>query len=135
MRPFATRRGISPLFATPRRPSRTHDALIEFYSDQIDTSAYSTIRHRFAERKEEIVREKELEEKLVRFRDAMTEAKARIRDWHIGGDGFAAVAGGLGTTYKRGRKALVEASERPPAESVRQPQLRIISSGIWTSTL
>jgi CHAD domain-containing protein len=96
----------------------THDALIEFYSDQIDTSAYSTIHCRFVERKEEVVREKGLEDKLARFRDAMAEAKARIGEWDIDEDGFAAVAGGLGKTYKRGRRALAEVAARPMAESV-----------------
>lgn len=121
----------------------THDALIKYYSDQIDTSTYLTIRHQFVERKEGIVREKELEEKLVHFRDAMTEAKARIRDWHIGGDGFVAVAGGFGKTYKRSRKALAEASEQPTAESIHEWRKRVkyhwcharLLTGIWPKTM
>jgi hypothetical protein len=104
---------------------KTHDALIEFYSDQIDTSAYLTIRKRFVAHKDKITHAKELRAKLGRFRDAMTDAKARMGDWHIGGDGFDAIAGGLGKTYKRGRIALAEAAERPTAESIHEWRKRV----------
>lgn len=66
---------------------KTHDALIEFYADEIDRSAYLTIRHRFLERKESVVCGKGLDVKIACLRDAMTEARKRIDDWHIDGEG------------------------------------------------
>ena len=117
----------------------THDALIGFYSDQLDTPAFPAIRNRFLEQSEETARAKGVEEKLVRFRRAMIHARARIGDWRIEGDGFAAVAGGLCKTYKRGRKALAVAEEGPTVERLHDWRKRVkyhwyqarLLSGIW----
>jgi CHAD domain-containing protein len=103
----------------------TYDTLIDFYSGEIDTGAYTAIRERFAERKAEIARETGLEDKLARFRNAMTDAKARIAHWDIDADGFAGVTGGLGKTYKRGRKAMAAAADQPTAESVHEWRKRM----------
>jgi CHAD domain-containing protein len=103
----------------------TYEDLIDSYADQIDTATFSTIRNRFAERKAEIAREEGLESKLACFRDAMTRAKKRIENWKIDEDGFDAVAGGLGKTYKRGRKAMAEAAEQSTAERLHEWRKRM----------
>lgn len=50
----------------------------------------------------------------------MTKAKERIGNWKIDESGFDAVAGGLGKTYKRGRKAMAQAAEQATAERLHE---------------
>lgn len=103
----------------------TYDDLIEFYCDQLDTEDFVPIRNHFARSKTEIAGGKGLDDELARFRDTMTEAGERIGNWNIDKDGFKAIEGGLGKTYKRARKAMAEAEERTSAEWLHEWRKRL----------
>jgi len=103
----------------------SHDQLMEFYSGEVDGAAFAPIRARLLEQMDAARDQGALDEKLARFRDAMTDAKMRIDSWQIEEDGFEAVAGGLSNTYKRARKAMSEADEERTAEALHEWRKRV----------
>ncbi len=61
-------------------------------------------------------------------RDALAilkEARNRVGDWPLEHDSFEAVAGGLGRTYRRGRRALKAAGAEPSVEALHEWRKRV----------
>ncbi len=55
----------------------------------------------------------------------LKEARKRVDDWPLERDSFAAVAGGLERTYRRGRRGFRAASEEPSVESLHEWRKRV----------
>lgn len=103
----------------------TYDNLIKYYAGQVDKSAYSSIRRRLLRDRRHACRTGELDEKLSEFRKTMTESRRRADTWTIDAEGFEALAGGLGKTYKRARKAIKRANADPEAAKLHEWRKRI----------
>lgn len=57
---------------------------------------------------------------LADARQALLAGRTGIDSWHVKGHGFDAISGGLGKTYRRGRKAMAAAQVDPTAERYHQ---------------
>jgi len=103
----------------------TYDKLLGCYGDQIEPSAFASIRERLAARRRKAGRDGRVDERLSAFRATMVIARRRAETWIIEDDGFAAVSGGLGKTYKRARKAMRRASDDPTAAKLHAWRKRV----------
>lgn len=103
----------------------TYDKLLRCYGDQIDPSAFASIRDRLAARRRKAGRGGRVDERLSGFRATMVVARRRAEAWTIEDDGFAAVSGGLGKTYKRARKAMRRACDDPTAAKLHAWRKRV----------
>ncbi len=96
----------------------TFDKLVDCFADQIDASAFASIRGQLMERRQQIADDAAgLNRRLDDFRASMDEARRRVEGWSLQRDGFDAVAGGLSKTYGRGRKAMKRAYNSPTSEN------------------
>lgn len=94
------------------------DKLMEYFGDQIDRTVFAPIREELVTRRQTIVADTAgLEDKLDKFLAQMREARQRVDQWKIDESGFAALQGGLMKTYRRGRRALEEAYDRPSTKN------------------
>jgi CHAD domain-containing protein len=92
-----------------------YDTLVDRYDDQLDRPAFASVRRRLTLRRNAAAEAEATEKALADFRAAMVAAQDAIAAWTLTEDGFDAVAGGLGKTYKRGRKAMARGeAERTP---------------------
>jgi len=103
----------------------TYDVLVDIYADQIDNSAFSSIRCRLARHRRAARQDSDLGCKLSDFRGTMVDSRRRAKDWTINGEGFDALAGGLAKTYKRARKAMRRAERDPTAAKLHEWRKRI----------
>lgn len=103
----------------------TYDDLMTFHEDTIGAADFAPIRNGLVERRAEISCSKGLDEKLAAFRETMAAARARAADWCLDEKGYEAIAGGLGKTYKRTRKAMRRADEEPTPERLHQWRKRV----------
>lgn len=103
----------------------TYDKLVEAYAGRIDRAALGSVRHRLTLRKKAAARREDIGDRLAAFRDEMAAARGRVDGWRLEADGFDAVAGGLGRTYKRGRKAMAAARKRPTPEALHEWRKRV----------
>lgn len=102
------------------------DELVEYSENRAEDVPFASVRRRLVDRRAEVADdEAELEGKLREFRGRMVEARGRVKKWKITEEGFAAVAGGLMKTYQRGRKAFVEAYEKPSTENFHEWRKRV----------
>ncbi|MEZ6097799.1 MAG: CHAD domain-containing protein [Pirellulaceae bacterium] len=102
------------------------DGLLGHFHDQIEQDAFVPVRDELAERRQKIADDKVgLDNKLDEFLAKMREARGRAAKWKVNDDGFSAVEGGLAKTYRRGRKALRSAYEKPSRENFHEWRKRI----------
>lgn len=88
----------------------TYDQLMERFSDQLETSAFASIRETLILRRQQIADEQlDLDKRLADFLTDMQEARERLDTWTIPAAGFQAISAGLQKTYRRGRKAMLKA--------------------------
>lgn len=94
----------------------TYDALVEAYDDQIDRRAFASIRRQLTMRQKDLASSGDTDRKLTAFRDTMERARKGAARWTLDSDEFDALEGGVAKTYKRARKAMTAARERPSPE-------------------
>jgi len=80
-----------------------YDALMGHFDAQVDRGQFASVRRALTRRSNEVAR---IEERLDAFRGAMREGRRRVDAWPLDGAGFDLLAGGLGKTYRRGRRAM-----------------------------
>ncbi|HUG90959.1 MAG TPA: CHAD domain-containing protein [Planctomycetaceae bacterium] len=75
-----------------------------------------TVRAALVARRQRLADEQtDLDERLAQFAARLRDGRGRIEQWAIASTGYAAVAGGLAQTYRRGRKAMKAAcADRTP---------------------
>jgi len=103
----------------------TYDALADRFSDLFADGAFKSVRERLAKRRRQVSQKKGLGEELELFHHRMAVGRERVADWRLDDDGFDAIAAGLAKTYRRARKAMETALERPTAENFHQWRKRI----------
>jgi CHAD domain-containing protein len=102
------------------------DGLVDHFGDQIDRTTFASIREYLADRRRRIADDQVgLNERLDEFLAKMQEARKRVNDWKVHGNGFSAVEGGLRKTYGRGRKALRNAYDDPSTENFHEWRKRV----------
>lgn len=96
----------------------TFDGLVSHFGSALDQDFVAQVRARLVARRSEVVDdETDLDDRLRRVRLALQEADARSGHWQLDEEGFAAIAGGVEKTCRRGRKAMAAAYETPTAET------------------
>jgi CHAD domain-containing protein len=103
----------------------TYDGLLESYRDQVDRSKFAPIRRRLTLLQKEIDGRDDVGDMLEELRQTMIKAQKRARRWRIAGDGFEALARGVGKSYKGAQRALDEAAKEPTAEAVHEWRKRV----------
>ncbi|HKK28894.1 MAG TPA: CHAD domain-containing protein [Alphaproteobacteria bacterium] len=98
----------------------TYDALMDAYADRVERVRFANVRRQLTLRKKEAATDSSLNDKLVNFRESMSEARKRAKKWPLDADGFEAVAGGLAKTYERARKAMLKAEDKPAEQNVHE---------------
>jgi CHAD domain-containing protein len=103
-----------------------YDKLLDTFAEQVDHLAFDSIREALMQRRQRVAEDQgHLEEGLSAFLTAMHQARERVASWSIGSAGFAAIDPGLQKTYRRGRKAMVEAYREPSDEQFHEWRKRV----------
>jgi CHAD domain-containing protein len=92
----------------------TFDKLARQLEDPIEPGAVAKVRAALLAHQQDVARRVLHEDRaLAGVKEAATRALARISDWRIDGDGWAALEGGLRRVYRTGHRALALAAEDP----------------------
>jgi CHAD domain-containing protein len=119
---------------TARRlsPLRDADALIEAYDALMarlegtaDRRAFGPVRARLTREARAARQDGGTDAALGAVRAALVAARSRAAGWTLGADGADAVAGGLGKTYRRARKAMQAAWASPADEAMHDWRKRL----------
>jgi CHAD domain-containing protein len=103
----------------------TYDGVARHFSDQIDRRAFAPIRARLTRDAKAVRNDIRTIERMSIFRTEMEAVRHRAAGWKLEDDGFDAVAGGLGKTYRRGRKRMQDAWADPSAEAMHEWRKRV----------
>lgn len=103
----------------------TYDAVADHFAGRIDRPAFAPIRARLTRDAQAVRDDPRTAERMARFRTEMEAARHRAADWTLDEDGFDAVAGGLGKTYKRARKRMRDAWADPTVEAMHEWRKRV----------
>lgn len=96
----------------------TYDHLVAEYPDRLGGDPFAQLRQRLVDRRDRLAEaEVDLTEKMDAMAAQFRRARQRLSEWKLGETGFAALAGGLRQTYRRGRKAFARAFKRPTNEN------------------
>lgn len=94
----------------------TLDNLTACYEDSLAPDFAATLRVRLVRRRDKVAEgEMDLPAQLAQVRAVLRQAHERAGTWRLDDEGFAAFAGGLRKTYRRGRKAMINACRDPDA--------------------
>lgn len=106
---------------------RDQDVLIEtcdkigaHYGKDADAKALDAVKSALLAEKQDAAKHAALDERLAAFRDDMLQARHRAPLWIIGGDGFAALSGGLQNILKQADKAMAAARDKPTADNMHE---------------
>ena len=104
----------------------TYDSLLDAYDEQIERAKFAPIRRRrLTLWQKELARRDDIAGMLKEFRDTMIKARKRARRWRLSEDGFDAIVGGLGKSYKRAQRAMAQAADETTAEAVHEWRKRV----------
>lgn len=96
----------------------TLDDLVSHFASTLDPEFAAPVRARLVTRRREVAEhETDLQERLRAVRRTLEEAHARSAEWQLEKEGFDAIAGGIGKTFRRGRKAMAKARNAPSPEA------------------
>jgi CHAD domain-containing protein len=99
---------------------QTYDSLLEAYDDQVDRARFAPIRRRLTLQQKRSAGHADIARRLEEFRQAMVDARGRVRRWRLSDDGFEALEPGIAKSYKRARRAMAAASKELSAETVHE---------------
>ncbi len=117
-----------------------YDSLIDNFKEYIEEEKFTGLRQHLVARCRHLADDNNvLNEKLDEFLAEMQDARRRVESWSLGGDGFAALEGGLKKTYSRGRKAMHKTLQEPSTENMHEWRKRVkyhwyhvrLLHGIW----
>lgn len=101
--------------ATPLGPLRDAEVLVATFDQVVDAvgpddaASFAAVRHTLQRHRRTVADAHDPDALLRTARDALEQLVARIGTWELAEDGFDAFAGGLKSSYRRGRKAMREA--------------------------
>ena len=93
------------------------DALVKKYREQLGANSLESVRLGLVARKEHFGEARNSEAVINDVLKDLRSARKRVNDWPLTSNGFAAVAPGLATTFKQGRKAFARAYQEPMPEN------------------
>ncbi len=119
-----------------------YDDLVEHFRDQLHRQHFVKVRRGLLLRRDQVG---QMDERIAAFRAAMLEGRDRVRRWPLEQgqakkpQEFDMLAGGLGMTYRRGRRAMCRAYQDRTAESFHEWRKRAkylwyhvrVLSGVW----
>jgi CHAD domain-containing protein len=93
----------------------TFDSIVERYRDTLQDSRLSSIRHGLEKNKHQTDKSSDVDKVVNGAIAALGATRKRVDTWPLKSDGFRAIAPGLKTRFRRGRKimALLQKDRRP----------------------
>lgn len=156
-------RGVLPTYSdenvhyrdAARRLSHVRDAqaLLETFDDHVvptveshdrlDTDALDAVRETLSERRDALATEIDLDARLAAVGCDLRDGRDRVDTLPLATDGFDAVAGGLRTSYKRGRNRMRDAYADPSTEAFHEWRKRVkyhryhcyLLNPVWTKPM
>ncbi|QDU38188.1 CHAD domain protein [Maioricimonas rarisocia] len=102
------------------------DELAESASDVIEDAVLQSIHNRLVDRRQRIESaSRPVEKTLDEIACALSEQRQQVDTWSLDDDGFDAIAGGLGKSFRRGRKTLNRAEQSPTDENLHEWRKRV----------
>jgi CHAD domain-containing protein len=97
------------------------DALAQTCADQIDGALAGTVHDALLANQQRVAR-RVLAEGLAssRVKEFAAQSLARVAQWQLAGDGWAAIAAGLRRVYRAGHRALARAAKDPSSENLHE---------------
>lgn len=112
-------------------------------SKALGPAAIRKLRSGLRQQKQEIAREFATAKTLARVVSALRSARRRVAKWPLKTDGFAAIAGGLEWSYRRGRDSLKNAQKEGDPSSFHDLRKRVkdywyqvrLLESVWTEVM
>jgi CHAD domain-containing protein len=119
------------------------DALQRRHPEELPAQSFKTIRAKLAARRAQTERRGNVGGALKRIAAALRGASARVKAWPLEKDGFQAIAPGLESTFRAGRKALARAQKQPRPENYHDWRKRVkdhwyhirLVEDLWTEVM
>ena len=119
------------------------DALQKRHPEELPPRSFKTIRLKLAARRAETERRGNAGGAIKTIAATLRSASERVKAWPFEKDGFAAIAPGLESTFRAGRKALAHAQKRPRPENYHEWRKRVkdhwyhirLIEDLWTDVL
>lgn len=103
----------------------TCDALREKYHTEPGRASLASIRRGLIARKEQTEQQGDIQKVLKGMAAMLRRSGKRVRTWPLAADGFAAIAPGLGDTFRRGQNALAVVRKHPLPENYHELRKRV----------
>ena len=103
----------------------TYDALAGRFDEGIDRRALGRIRRGLTGRRRQRADGLDVHDRLQAFRDRLRAAGRRAERWHVAGEGFDALAGGLTRTRRRADRAMAAVREAPSDDAFHEWRKRV----------
>jgi CHAD domain-containing protein len=121
----------------------TFDGLKEKHRAELGRRTLGSVRRALLERKSESEQKAGIDGVLAGAAKTLRAAAKNVEQWPLDRDGFRAIAGGLKSTYARGRKAMEYAEKHPQPESFHEWRKRVkdhwyhvrLLESLWTGDM
>ena len=121
----------------------TFEALRKKYPGDLEKHTLASIHAGLVKRKEQDEKKAKIEQALATQARALTNAEKRVKNWPLNGGGFDAIAPGLETTFRQGRKAFGRARRHPRPENYHEWRKRVkdhwyhvrLLENLWTDVM
>ena len=105
---------------------KTFDSLRDAYKDQLQSMGFQVVRNVLAQRRQTIADEQvDLDKQIETGIDALQKAKQRMTSWPLHVEKYQDLLPGLRQTYRRGRKARVQAYRKTTPEHFHEWRKRV----------
>jgi CHAD domain-containing protein len=121
----------------------TFDNVIKKHEESLQKNTLSSIRQALDKSKLETERTLNIDQVVRGAIATLGAAKKRVKNWPLKGDGFRAIAPGLRTTFRRGRKVMAAAQKDPRPENYHEWRKRVkdhwyhvrLLENVWTEVM
>jgi CHAD domain-containing protein len=121
----------------------TFDNVIERHKESLRENTLSSIRQALAKSKLETERTAQIERVVKEAIATFRATKKRVTAWPLSTDGFRAIAPGLRSTFRRGRKVMAAAQQDPRPENFHEWRKRVkdhwyhvrLLENVWTEVM
>jgi CHAD domain-containing protein len=119
------------------------DALLEKYRAELPLRSFKSIRQKLVARRARAERRSDAGEVLQKTAETLRSAAVRVKRWPLEREGFQAIAPGLESIFRAGRKALARAQEQPRPENYHEWRKRVkdhwyhvrLVEDLWTDVM
>jgi CHAD domain-containing protein len=121
----------------------TFDSVIEKYKDSLQKNTLGSIRRGLDKSKRETEQNLDVDKVVKGAIATLSAARRRVRTWPLKSDGFRAIAPGLKTTFRRGRRVMTTAQSDPRPENYHEWRKRVkdlwyhirLLESLWTGVM